>query len=303
MEGFDQFVRRARHDVQERLSDLLEAPASSPPHLVEAMRYAVLGPGKRIRPLLVIAAGEASSSEPRGAGGATAPPLITAACALEMVHTFSLIHDDLPALDNDDLRRGRPTLHVRFGEAMAVLAGDALLNLAYHVLSHHLNGPSQDARARAIAAVCRAVGLEGMIAGQVLDLEYEGRPVDSETLHRIHSLKTGALIRACCQLGAIVVGASGEMEEHLAEYGRHLGLAFQIVDDILDVEGSSEALGKSPGKDARAKKATFPAMWGIEGSRRRARAAVASACEAIAPLGPRAAHLSGIARAVLSRKK
>ncbi len=303
MEPFADFVRIARDAVEERLDALLSPPVGAPPRLVEALRYAVLGGGKRVRPLFALASAEASSPEPLARDGATWRAVLTAACAVELIHTFSLIHADLPALDDDALRRGRATLHVKFDEATAVLAGDALLNLAYETLAHELDGGHPDLGGRAIAALSRAVGLRGMIAGQVLDLEHEGRPPDAETLRRIHALKTGALITASCEIGGLAAGASPEAIATLRAYGREAGLAFQIVDDILDVEGTASAIGKSPGKDASSLKATYPALWGVEESRRRAAECVARAREACARLGPRAAHLASLADACLSRSR
>jgi geranylgeranyl diphosphate synthase, type II len=293
------FAAEARPRVESRLAALAADTPGAPPRLLEAVRYALLGGGKRLRPLLVLASGEAVARA-LPLAGAISERLLTAACAMEMIHTFSLIHDDLPALDNDDLRRGRPSLHVRFDEATAILAGDALLNLAYETLSA-LDAPAT-LRARAVAAVSSAVGLRGMIAGQVLDLACEGQPVDSDTLHRLHALKTGALFTASCELGGILAGASPGRLERLRRFGRGFGLAFQIVDDVLDVEGSAQELGKSPGKDAQAGKATFPSMWGVEESRRRAAALVEEACLALRPFGSRAEALSGLARAMLARR-
>jgi len=298
--ALDEFSGRVRAAVEARLSALLAPADGAPPRLVEAMRYAVLGGGKRIRPLLVVASGEAALDGPSDAMGRD---LITAACAVEMVHTFSLIHDDLPALDDDSLRRGRPTLHVRFDEATAVLAGDALLNRAYEVLSRELGGSSPAAALGTIAALAAAVGIGGMISGQVLDLENEAGMADGETLRRIHGLKTGALIAACCEIGGLVAGAAPEMRACLRRYGAEIGLAFQIVDDILDVEGSAGELGKSPGKDASANKATYPALFGIPESRRAAQAHRDAARDAIAALGPRAAHLEAIASTIVSRDR
>jgi len=293
------FVQQAREQVEARLGELLSPAPGAPPRIVEAVRYAMLGAGKRLRPLLVLASGRAARPREQATGEAWRG-LLDAACSIEMIHTFSLIHDDLPALDDDQLRRGRPTLHVRFDEATAILAGDALLNLAYETLG----GAGADAPTslRAIGLVSRAVGLEGMIGGQVLDLEAERIPVDADGLDAIHRLKTGALITASCELGGVMAAASGETIDALRRYGGHLGLAFQIVDDILDVEGSREDLGKSPGKDARAGKATFPARWGVEESRRRAAECVRMACEALAPMGEAACHLEGLARLVLTRR-
>jgi len=293
-----EFVARVRADVERRLGELIEPPQGlrTSGRIQEAVHYALLGGGKRFRPLLVIASGEGclqGRPSPEVAGR-----LLTAACALEMIHTFSLVHDDLPALDNDALRRGRATLHVKFDEATAILAGDAILNLAYQTLA--LGHEDPEAGLMAISIVAGAVGLRGMIAGQALDLEAEGVQVDAETLHRIHALKTGALITACCEIGGVLAGGSPAQIGSLVQYGRHLGLAFQITDDILDVEGSAGELGKSPGKDAGAGKATFPAMLGIEESRRRAARCVEDACAAVA--GLESSRLVELARSVLTRK-
>ena len=298
----DRYIAHLREAVERRLADLLDAPPGAPPVMVEALRYAVLGGGKRLRPILVIASGDAARgrSDPKE-GSMTHEALLNAACALEMIHTFSLVHDDLPALDDDTLRRGRPTLHVRYDEATAVLAGDALLNLAYEVMARE-EGGDHGTRMRAIASMSRAVGLQGMIAGQVLDMRWTGSSIDGEALHRMHSLKTGALFTACCEIGGILAKAPPEILEALIGYGRQLGLAFQIVDDILDVEGSPSDLGKSAGKDERAGKATFPALWGLEGSRLRARECVDRACAGLGLLGDDARHLTVIARGVLTRK-
>jgi geranylgeranyl pyrophosphate synthase len=293
------FIEKVRGDVEAGLSEALQAPPGAPERLVEALRYAVLGAGKRFRPILVMAAGEAGA--PTAPSAAVVSRLLAAACAVEMIHTFSLIHDDLPALDDDTMRRGRPTLHVKFDEATAILAGDALLNLAYEMLASGAGDPAT--ALAAIAALGRAVGLRGMISGQVLDLEAEGAPPDAAGLHLIHSLKTGSLITACCEVGGLIAGAGEGTLSRLVEYGGHLGLAFQIVDDILDVEGSASEIGKSPGKDARASKATFPAMWGIEGSRRRAREAAGAARAAVSPLGEKARHLTALADLVLTRRR
>ncbi len=301
VETSDQFLARARDQVERRLAGLLEPPTAAPPRLVEALRYAVLGPGKRLRPALVVASGEAVAEAPPRPETQVAAPLLDAACSVEMIHTFSLIHDDLPALDDDMLRRGRPTLHVRFDEATAILAGDALLNLAYDVLARS-DAPA-GRRLAAVSTLCRAVGLEGMISGQVLDLRSTADSSGAEALHGMHALKTGALFAACCEVGGIMAGAGEEALGRLRRYGGQLGLAFQIVDDILDVEGSAADLGKSPGKDARANKATFPALWGLETSRRMAAERVEAACAEVEALGERSRHLAALARAATTRRR
>ena len=249
------FFAEARRRVDDQLERILPPASVAPRKLHEAMRYPVFAGGKRLRPSLLLAT-------VRSLGGDEDAALPIAA-ALELVHTYSLVHDDLPAMDDDDLRRGQPTCHVAYDEATAILVGDALLTLAFETLVTHPDS---------CAEVARAVGSRGMIAGQALDLEAAGNEVDGETVERIHRLKTGALLSASVVCGALLAGASEPTRGALRRYGDSLGLAFQIVDDLLDVEGSTEALGKTAGKDARDAKATFPAIWGIEESRRQAQA-------------------------------
>jgi geranylgeranyl diphosphate synthase type II len=257
------------------------------------MRYSLFAGGKRIRPILCIEAGRAVSDAPDG--------VEAAACSLELIHTYSLIHDDLPALDNDDYRRGKLTNHKVFGDAMAILAGDALLTLAFQVLAEL---PSAEGRrARLIAELSTAAGtVGGMIGGQVADLEGEGKPPDAQLLETIHRAKTGALLRASLRLGALYAGASEDQYAALSCYGEHVGLAFQIVDDILDVEESSEALGKTAGKDAQQHKITFPAVYGLETSRRMAEEECARAHAVLEPFGDRAARLHELADLIVRRK-
>jgi geranylgeranyl diphosphate synthase type II len=259
------------------------------------MRYSLFAGGKRIRPILCLEAARTISDE---AGSAQ----FTAACALEFIHTYSLIHDDLPALDNDDYRRGKLTCHKVFGEAMAILAGDALLTLAFEVLAATDALPA-DHKARMLAELSAAAGtVGGMIAGQVADLEGEGQPPTAPLLESIHRAKTGALLRASLRLGAICAGAAPPQYDALSCYGEHIGLAFQIVDDILDVEESSEALGKTAGKDARQQKITFPAVYGVEESRRMAEQECRLAHETLAPFGARAQRLHELADLIVHRK-
>jgi geranylgeranyl pyrophosphate synthase len=294
----ESFLDDARQRVQQRLAEVLP-DAGAIPRLPEAMRHAVLAGGKRIRPLLVLASAHACGAPAQDAGPRGAR-LLDAACAVELIHTFSLVHDDLPALDDDTLRRGRPTLHVQFDEATAILAGDALLNLAFELLARGDDAPVE--RVAAMRIFATAVGLSGMIGGQVLDLDAENGQIGADALHRIHRLKTGALITACCEAGGVLAGAEPAALEALRRYGGQVGLAFQIVDDILDVEGSAEDLGKSPGKDARSGKTTFPSLWGVEGSRARAAASVEEALAAIRHFGAAASPLEAIARTVLARR-
>ena len=269
MSDFPSFLSALRPEVDEALDRLLPDAGSEPAEIHEAMRYSVFAGGKRVRPALVVLAGEA--------WGGAREDLLVGGAALEMVHTFSLIHDDLPALDDDDLRRGRPTLHRARGEAMAVLAGDALLNRAYEVLAREPASAPPERRLEAVRVVADAVGTAGMIGGQVFDLQHEGAVrgsgADAESLERIHRLKTGALIEASTRLGGVYAGAGPDGIEQAGRIGAELGLLFQIGDDILDEVGSSEELGKTPGKDRQAGKLTYPGLFGLEGSREKAQQA------------------------------
>jgi len=284
--------------VQQRLVDAeldrLTPPETTPPATIHrAMRYSLFAGGKRIRPVLCLEAVRTVAGEVEGA--------VTAACPLELIHTYSLIHDDLPALDNDDYRRGKLTNHKVFGDAMAILAGDALLTLAFQVLAE-LPAPA-DRKTRLMAELAAASGtVGGMIGGQVADLEGEGKPPDAALLESIHRAKTGALLRASLRMGAIYAGASEAQYAALSGYGEHIGLAFQIVDDILDVEESSEALGKTAGKDAAQHKITFPAVYGLEVSRTMAEAECAHAHRVLEPFGDRAARLDELADLIVRRK-
>ncbi len=274
--------------------DRLVPPETTPPETIHrAMRYSLFAGGKRIRPILCMEAARSVSG--------TADGVVSAACSLELIHTYSLIHDDLPALDNDDYRRGKLTNHKVFGDAMAILAGDALLTLAFQVLARIEAG--DDRKTRLIAELATASGtVGGMIGGQVADLEGEGKPPHPQLLETIHRAKTGALLRASLRMGAIYAGAGEEEYGALSCYGEHVGLAFQIVDDILDVEESSEALGKTAGKDAQQKKITFPAVYGLETSRRMAAEECALAHQVLARFGERAARLHELADLIVHRK-
>ncbi|MGA3262217.1 MAG: polyprenyl synthetase family protein [Bryobacteraceae bacterium] len=274
--------------------DRLTPPETTPPATIHrAMRYSLFAGGKRIRPVLCLEAARTVAGEVEGA--------VTAACPLELIHTYSLIHDDLPALDNDDYRRGKLTNHKVFGDAMAILAGDALLTLAFQVLAE-LPAPA-DRKVRLMAELATASGtVGGMIGGQVADLEGEGKPPDAALLESIHRAKTGALLRASLRMGAIYAGATDAQYAALSCYGEHIGLAFQIVDDILDVEESSEALGKTAGKDAAQHKITFPAVYGLEVSRTMAEAECARAHQVLEPFGARAARLHELADLIVRRK-
>ncbi len=279
-------------EVNRWLDRLMPPATTPPPRIHEAMRYSLMAGGKRLRPILVLAAGEVFGGAPER--------LYPVACAFEMVHTYSLIHDDLPAMDNDDLRRGRPTCHKQFDEATAILAGDGLMTHAFRILAEM--GASAEQKVRVIRELAIGSGtVEGMIAGQVVDLEAERQPIDAERLAFIHRTKTGALIRGALVCGGIVAGASEADLALLAAYGERVGLAFQITDDILDETATAEQLGKTPGKDAAAGKATYPALYGLEPSRRQAEALAEEAVSILAPLGERAALLAALARFVVHR--
>jgi geranylgeranyl diphosphate synthase, type II len=288
-----QFLEEQRTRIDTELDRLLPAEEAYPPSIHRAMRHSLFAGGKRLRPLLCLEAG--------GLMGGDEQALLQIGCALEMIHTYSLIHDDLPALDNDDLRRGKATCHREFGEATAILAGDALQTLAYEVLSSTGSLPAER-RLRLIHEVAQATGTRaGMIAGQVVDLEMARRPINAASLKFIHSAKTGALLRAAVRAGAITAGAAEPDLERLTIYGEKTGLAFQIADDLLDELGSSAELGKTAGKDQHQGKSTYPALYGIEESRRTAARLVEEACEALEVYGRGAERLQGIAHFLIER--
>jgi len=288
-----EYLGQQQRLVDAELDRLVPAESVPPETIHRAMRYSLFAGGKRIRPILCLEAARAVSDDIDG--------VVACACSLELIHTYSLIHDDLPALDNDDYRRGKLTNHKVFGDAMAILAGDALLTLAFQVLAQ-LRAP-EERRTRLMEELAVASGtVGGMIGGQVADLEGEGKPPDAQLLETIHRAKTGALLRASLRLGAIYAGASAEQYAALSCYGEHVGLAFQIVDDILDVEESSEALGKTAGKDAAQHKITFPAVYGLAESHQMAEQECARAHAVLEPLGGRAARLHELADHIVLRK-
>ena len=293
--GFDfaAYLSGARQRIEAALDAALlpERPES----LREAMRYSLLAGGKRLRPVLCLASCELA--------GGDAELAIPTAVALEMIHTMSLIHDDLPAMDNDDLRRGRPTNHKMFGEANAILAGDALLTRAFEMVALRSPGVSAERLLQVVGELSLASGAPGLVGGQVVDLESEGKSVDLETLEYIHLHKTGALLRACVISGALVAGADATLQAALHTYARGIGLAFQIIDDILDVTASSDVLGKTAGKDLTADKTTYPKLLGLEESRRRADGLVAEAKAALEPWRDRAAPLLALADYITSRDR
>jgi geranylgeranyl diphosphate synthase, type II len=301
-------------DAQRRIVDAaLErwAPDArgAPAVVCDAMRYSLLAGGKRLRPMLVLAAAEAIAERTGASLDGVRDRALPAACAVELIHTYSLVHDDLPAMDNDTLRRGRPTAHVVFGEGMAILSGDALLTEAFALMAREPAGAdgsivdSSVQRLRAIRVIAEAAGASGMVGGQAIDLLAAApgaQPLDRPALQDMHARKTGALIRASAAAGAIMAGATDGQLDAVTAYATHIGLAFQIVDDILDVEGASAALGKTAGKDAAAGKATYPALHGLEKSRELAAGCVDRALAALVP-ERLAGQLPAIARWVVSR--
>ncbi len=288
-----EYVSHQQLRIDEALRRWVPPESATPESIHKAMRYSLFAGGKRIRPILCIAAAEAVSDSPAG--------IESAACTLELIHTYSLIHDDLPALDNDDLRRGVPTCHRVFGDAMAILAGDALLTLAFQVLAQM--ACESERKTRLIEELAVAAGTSGgMIGGQVSDIEGERKHPDAALLEAIHRAKTGALLRASLRMGAIYAGADEDQLSALSRYGEHAGLAFQIVDDVLDVEQSSEALGKTSGKDAKQKKITFPAVYGLERSRAMAEEERIAAHLALRPFDERAERLRELADLIVHRK-
>jgi geranylgeranyl diphosphate synthase type II len=279
--------------VDAALDRFLPRASARPATIHKAMRYSLFAGGKRLRPILCIAAAEAC--------GGTAQKALPAACAVESLHTYSLIHDDLPCMDDDDLRRGRPTSHKVFGEGVAVLAGDALLTIAFEILAQAPRSKRYSVASQ-ITELATASGSRLLIGGQVADLENEGRKVTPATLRFIHKSKTAALLTASIRLGAMSASATPAQLAALTTFGESLGLAFQVIDDILDVTQSSEKLGKSAGKDVAAQKATFPAVFGLEKSRREAARLTAAALDALKPFGKRAAVLRALADYLLARE-
>ena len=289
------YLKGKKRVIDEALKQVIPKETDFPQSLHEAMRYALFPGGKRIRPILAIAAYEVIGG--RGDG------ILPYACALELIHTYSLIHDDLPALDNDDYRRGKSTTHKVFGEAMAILAGDALLTEAFRVMSTQGFGGEVDPRVaiEAIGEISRAAGSAGMIAGQVVDMESEGKKVELPILEFIHTHKTGSLILVCVRAGGRLAGATDAEMDALTRYGKAIGLAFQIIDDILDVEGSGVSMGRPPGVDSARNKVTYPALLGLEESKRRFNELIGKAIEAMDLFGDRGEPLREIARYIGSR--
>lgn len=293
MAVFPERLAELRCTIEAALQRYLSSLDGCPERLAQAMRYSLLAPGKRLRPVLVLLAAEAC--------GGTIEAALPAACAVEMVHAYSLVHDDLPAMDDDDLRRGQPTCHKRFDEATAILVGDALLALALEVMAKEVRPP--ETAARCCAALAEAAGPRFLVGGQADDLLGAAEGAGLARLESIHRRKTGALIAASLRLGAMVAGAADESLAALERYGHALGLAFQITDDLLDVQGDAEAVGKRLGKDSQQGKLTFPGLLGVEESRRRAGRLADEACSAVQPFGARAEPLCLLARYVVERNR
>lgn len=299
--SLNELMAELRSEIDLALERSLSNRSDIPGRLVEAMRYSLLAPGKRLRPLLALLGAQAV--------GADRSKAISAAVAVEMVHTYSLIHDDLPAMDDDDLRRGRPTCHVQFDEATAILAGDGMLALAFEVLAEGLGELARESSyfspsvvADALRRLAQAAGPEALVGGQAMDLLAEKEGGDLEKLQAIHRGKTGAMIRVSLELGGISGGGTSLQLESLQQYGNSLGLAFQVVDDLLDVESTSAAMGKRTGKDSSRGKLTYPGLLGVEASWDKARGLVRRAEQALEGFGDAAWPLVELARYVLSRK-
>jgi geranylgeranyl diphosphate synthase type II len=288
------YLEDRRAMVEAALERVLPPEAAPPTRIHQAMRYSVLAPGKRLRPILVVAGTEAV--------GGRAETVLDTACALELIHAYSLIHDDLPAMDDDDYRRGRLTNHKVFGEALAILAGDALLTLAFRLVANNAARIAPGVVGLVVAEVADAAGTDGMVGGQVVDIESEGKTISAEMLDYIHLHKTAALIRVALRVGAVLAGGREEVVDAISRAGEALGLAFQIVDDILDVEGNLAELGKTAGSDERKQKATYPSVHGLPASKARARDLIEETKRLLTPLGPSAEPIRALADFVLERR-
>jgi geranylgeranyl diphosphate synthase, type II len=294
--SFIEYLEQKRRDVERFLESVMPSENLPPTNLHRAMRYSLFAGGKRIRPILALAAHEA-------AGGSSAA-ILPCAASLELIHTYSLIHDDLPAMDNDDYRRGKPTNHKVFGEALAILAGDALLTMAFDLMSRTdlMNGLEPLAQIRVVQEVAMGAGNAGMVAGQVADIEAEGKDIDLTALEAMHRWKTGKLIRAAVRVGGIVGGADRRSLEDLTKYAEEVGLAFQIADDVLNVVGSLEQLGKEVNTDVSRGKKTYPTFFGVEGARKLAEERVESAISHLKNFDTKADPLRNLARYVIARE-
>jgi geranylgeranyl diphosphate synthase type II len=291
-----EYLERNRLEVDRFLDHISPPATTAPTTLHESMRYSLMAGGKRVRPTLAIAAAEAVGTNP--------PGLMAVACSLEFIHTYSLIHDDLPSMDNDDFRRGKPTNHKVYGEAMAILAGDALLTMAFDLISRAdlMKGCDPARQVRIIQELAYGSGNMGMVGGQVFDIQAEHKDIDLATLQNIHKHKTGMLIRAAVRMGGIAAGATDRQLDDLTGYAEDVGLAFQIADDVLNVTGTREELGKNPNTDAERGKKTYPTFYGVEGARKLADDCVARAIGRLSAFGSSADPLREIAQYITSRK-
>ena len=290
------YLESKRNLIDAHLEDYLQCCNKSS-RLIEAMRYSLMAGGKRLRPILCLAGAEAV--------GGRVEDALPAACALEMIHTYSLIHDDLPAMDDDNLRRGKPTCHIKFDEATAILAGDALLTLAFSILSFNDNPDSRQALLwlRIIGRITDAAGCNGMIEGQMQDIEAEKTALNRDKLEQLHALKTGALIQASIHCGTLLGGGDQRQLENLEAYGRSIGLAFQVIDDVLNVEGDPSIMGKSVGTDEIRNKSTYPSIMGLEEAKSFARSLIDSALQSLESFDHRADPLRAIAEYIITRKR
>ena len=294
-----QYLEARRKQVDAALDSFLPGEEGTLAEHIKAMRYSLFAGGKRVRPILCIAAAEALQDY----NNDFPDSLLLTACALECIHTYSLIHDDLPAMDDDELRRGKPTNHMVFGEAGAILAGDSLLTYGFELLGSEESATNASDRLRIISLISKAIGPEGMVGGQFLDLTHEGKKVEYDMLREIHSRKTGALITASVQAGGVLGKCTEEQFEALSLYGNQIGLAFQIIDDLLNVEGTQEQLGKAAGSDAARNKATYPSLFGLESTKEKAQEAVDKALAALEGFDERAAMLRELAQYIVTRKR
>ena len=311
LDHLNQFLTSARARVDEALERYLPSPPECPPLVSEAMRYSVFAGGKRLRPVLTLAAADAVARAEKTPQDEAIALALPAACTMELIHTYSLIHDDLPAMDNDTLRRGRPTLHVVYGDGIAILAGDGLQAEAFALLAREpvtADAAITQRKLLVVEVVAHAAGTVGMVGGQAIDLQAAGQApghalsLDADGLQRMHARKTGAIIRAAAVSGAIIAGADEPTVGAIDRYAAEIGLAFQIVDDILDVEGEAAALGKTAGKDAAGAKPTYPALFGLEASRALAAGCIDRARQALADARISHGHLAAIADWVVSRR-
>ncbi len=294
---FKAYLKDNQQSIDQALRDFFPQPQGPAATVIRAMQYSLFAGGKRLRPILCLAGAEAVGGQSRA--------LLPVACSLDLIHTYSLIHDDLPAMDNDDLRRGQPTNHKVFGEAMALLAGDGLLTEAFRLMTAMKLPESIPAQAllRTIGLIAAAAGYQGMVGGQTVDIEYTGKKVDPSLLQFLHTRKTGALITAAVAAGAILGGGSEAQIRALTAYGESIGWAFQIADDILDVEGDSKLMGKGTGGDVRKQKITYPAVVGLEQSKKLKKELIAQAITALGPFGAGAEPLRHLANYIIERKK